>query len=84
MPYQIRINKKIIKVLEKMNEPDYSKVKEAIYALAEDPRPQGYIQLKGRLAYRIRAGNYRVIYEIIDEILTVQIMDLGHRKDIYK
>jgi mRNA interferase RelE/StbE len=84
MPYQVLISKKMLKVLEKMNEPDYSKVRDAIYDLAEEARPHGYIQLKGRSAFRIKVGNYRIIYEVIDEILTIQIIDLGHRKNIYK
>ncbi|WP_460694625.1 type II toxin-antitoxin system RelE family toxin [Mucilaginibacter puniceus] len=52
--------------------------------LSSDPRPNGYRKLKGRDGYRIRVGNYRVIYEIFDNILTVDIITLGHRKDIYE
>ena len=48
------------------------------------PRPMGNKKLKGRDSYRIRVGNYRVIYEIFDNILTVEVIDLGHRKDIYE
>ncbi|TVR84902.1 MAG: type II toxin-antitoxin system RelE/ParE family toxin, partial [Chitinophagaceae bacterium] len=49
-----------------------------------NPRPQGFIKLKGRDAFRIRVANYRIIYEIQDSILLVDVVDLGHRKDIYK
>jgi mRNA interferase RelE/StbE len=55
----------------------------AIKDLAQTPRPQGYKKLKGRSGYRIRVGDYRVIYEIEDEILIIQVVDVGHRKDIY-
>ncbi len=48
-----------------------------------NPRPFGYIKLKGRDAYRIRVGNYRIIYEIHDAILKVIIIEAGDRKDIY-
>ena len=58
-------------------------LKKAIYNLQEDPRPMGYKQLKGRNAYRIRIADYRVIYEIIDQELIIDIVDLGHRKDVY-
>jgi len=81
--YQVRIERPAVKKIEKIPEPDYSRVKEAILSLAEDPRPYGYIKLKGREAYRIRQGNYRVIYEIHEKILTVIVVDAGHRKDIY-
>jgi mRNA interferase RelE/StbE len=43
----------------------------------------GYIKLKGREAFRIRVGQYRIIYEIQDDFLVVQVIDLGHRKEIY-
>ena len=48
------------------------------------PRPQGYRKLKGRKGYRIRVGDYRVIYEIFDHILLIDVIDLGHRKEIYE
>ena len=48
-----------------------------------NPRPFGYIKLKGRNAYRIRAGNYRIIYEIEDKILKVTVIEAGDRKEIY-
>lgn len=56
----------------------------SIGSLSENPRPQGYKKLKGRNGYRIRVGDYRVIYEIFDKILLIDVVDLGHRKDIYE
>ena len=56
----------------------------AIGSLSENPRPQGYRKLKGRKGYRIRVGDYRVIYEILDDILLIDVIDLGHRKEIYE
>ena len=84
MPYQLSIRPKAIKVLEKINEPDYSAIKKAIYSLAENPRPAGCKKLKGRSGWRIRIGNYRIIYNIFDEILSVDVIAVGHRKDIYE
>ncbi|NOU38572.1 MAG: type II toxin-antitoxin system RelE/ParE family toxin [Ferruginibacter sp.] len=66
-----------------MSEPYYSKIKLAIIKLSKNPRPQGYIQLSGRKGFRIRVADYRIIYDIKDDILTIEIIDLGHRKDIY-
>ena len=83
MAYQLTIKKKAIQALEKINDPDYSKIKSAIYSLADDPRPHGYKKLKGRDGYRIRVGNYRVIYEIVDDLLIVEVINIGNRKDIY-
>ncbi|MDD2793848.1 MAG: type II toxin-antitoxin system RelE/ParE family toxin [Sediminibacterium sp.] len=82
--YKIRIEKAVQKNLEKIDEPYYSKIKTAILSLANNPRPQGYKKLKGRDGYRIRVANYRIIYDIFDNILSVDVIDLGHRKDIYE
>lgn len=82
--YQLLIEKQVEKQLEKIAEPDYSRVKAAILGLAINPRPNGYKRLKGRQGYRIRQGNYRVIYDINDQILTVFIVAAGHRRDIYE
>ncbi len=83
MAYQVTLKKKVLKALEDINEPHYSKIKQAIYSLAENPRPQGYKKLKGRDGYRIRVADYRIIYDIFDNILLVNVIDLGHRKGIY-
>ena len=59
-------------------------IKQKIEALAEDPRPPGCRKLAGREAWRIRAGDYRVIYEIDDVARTVLILHIGHRRDVYR
>jgi len=48
--------------------------------LSQNPRPNGFKKLKGRDAFRIRVADYRIIYEIFDETLVIDIIDLGHRK----
>ncbi len=83
MAYIITIKPRAIKSLEKINDPFYSKIKEAIYSLGNDARPEGFKKLKGRDGYRIRVSDYRIIYEIHDNILLIDIIDLGHRKKIY-
>ena len=82
--YTLRIEKAVVKSLEKINEPYYSKIKTAILKLAKNPRPAGYKKLKGRDGFRIRVADYRIIYDIFDDILQVDVIDLGHRKDIYE
>lgn len=82
--YKLFIEKAVYKQLKNIPERDYKKVMASIAALATDPRPQGSIKLKGRPGYRIREGNYRVIYEINDKILTVTVIEAGNRKEIYK
>ena len=81
--YKLRIEKTVQKALEKINEPYYSKIKTAIINHAKNPRPVGYKKLKGRDGFRIRVADYRIIYDIIDNILTVDVIELGHRKEVY-
>ena len=83
MTYSLTFSRQASKELEKINEPFYSSIKQAIIGLSENPRPNGYKKLKGRDGYRIRVGNYRVIYNIFDNQLIVEIIALGHRRDIY-
>jgi mRNA interferase RelE/StbE len=84
MRYHVKLKNGAIKALIKINEPYYSNVKKAIYSLATNPRPMGYKKLKGRDGYRIRVANYRIIYEILDDVLLVDVIEIGHRKDIYE
>ncbi len=84
MIYSVKLRKRAIKALEKINEPYYSNIKEAIYNLADNPRPIGSKKLRGREGYRIRVADYRIIYDIFDDVLLVDVIDLGHRKDIYE
>lgn len=81
--YKVRIERKVQKKLAKIPEPYYSKIKAAILDLGSNPRPQDCKKLKGRDGYRIRVTDYRIIYEIQDGVLLVDVIDLGHRKDIY-
>jgi len=60
------------------------KIKADILSLADDPFPTGYKKLKGlKNMYRIRVGDYRVIYTIHQQTITIEILKIGHRKDIY-
>ncbi len=81
--YKITISKLAQKQLDKFADNLASRLIDALYTLANDPRPPGCKKLKGRDGYRIRVGDYRIIYEIIDDVLIVNIVALGHRKDIY-
>jgi mRNA interferase RelE/StbE len=82
--YQVVIEKQAQKQLEKISPPDYIKIVAALKNLANDPRPFGYKKLKGRPGYRIRVGDYRIIYQIKDNILTVFILIIGHRREVYE
>jgi mRNA interferase RelE/StbE len=84
MPYQLIIERTARKDIQKMNKSDQLVVIQAISELADEPRPVGCKKLKGRTAWRIRVGDYRVIYEIQDDLLIVTVITAGHRRDVYK
>jgi len=84
MTYSIFITRQAQKELTKLSTNDYLKIKAKIQALSENPRPPGSKKLKGREGWRIRSGNYRVIYDIKDDKLLVKILKIRHRKDIYR
>ncbi|HAH54525.1 MAG TPA: type II toxin-antitoxin system mRNA interferase toxin, RelE/StbE family [Flavobacterium sp.] len=81
--YELQYKKKAIKALAKINEPYYSAIIKAIDELAENPRPFGYKKLSGRSGYRIRIGTYRIIYDIFDTNLIIEIVNVGSRGGIY-
>jgi mRNA interferase RelE/StbE len=83
MLYTINFTKQAFKDLDKINEPFYSNIKQAIINLSVNSRPNGFKKLKGREGFRIRIGNYRVIYNIYDNELVIEVIALGHRKNIY-
>ena len=82
--YKVVIERYAQKQLEKIDRKMIPVIKAAVLDLAIDPRPQGYEKLKGINAYRIRVGNYRIIYEIHDNIITVVVVDIGNRKEVYR
>lgn len=70
--------------LSRLRKKDYEKIEAAVLRLEDEPRPANCQKLKGRDAWRIRIGEYRVIYEINDQARIVTILDVGHRKEIYR
>ena len=85
MPYQVVIPKTVQKQLDRLPHDVRLKIGEELVLLAENPRPFGYIKLRGyQDQYRIRVGDYRIQYRIRDEELVVLIVSLRHRKDAYR
>jgi mRNA interferase RelE/StbE len=84
MTYYITIKKRAVKALADLPDENYQRVRDAIQKLAENPRPSGCLKLTGKEAWRIRIGDYRVIYEVDDRSKKVTVLDIGHRRDIYR
>lgn len=85
MAYRIAYQPGVQKQLRRLPTTMQVKIVTAIDSLSGDPRPQGCKKLKNRInRYRIRVGDYRVIYAIQDAIVTVEVLEVGHRSDIYR
>ena len=81
--YSVRITRSAAKELEAAPKQDRVRIAEKIQRLSADPRPIGSEKLSGEDKYRIRQGDYRILYTIDDEIITVLVVKIGHRKDVY-
>ncbi len=86
MSYELVISRQALKDLAELPKPVVGRVVKAINGLGTDPRPDGCKKLKGKheVLWRIRVGQYRVIYSIADEVRIVEIRDVGHRSSIYE
>jgi len=82
--YVVILSKNAQKQLDKIPLHIVEPILQGIESLGADPRPVGCKKLKGRDGFRIRVGNYRVIYEIFDKQLIVDVITVGHRRDIYQ
>ena len=84
MIYSIKIKSETKKYLLTLEKNLRRRISRSINELAANPRPSECKKLKGRDAYRIRVGDYRVIYEIYDDVLVVLIIRVAHRREVYK
>lgn len=84
MTYVIAILRRAQKELSDLPQEAYDRVRDAIRGLVAEPRPNGSKKLAGRNGWRIRVGSYRVIYEIDDSNHSVIILQIGHRRDVYR
>lgn len=83
MKYELFVNQKAEKAISKIDKNYALKIRESIRKLADNPRPNGTIKLKGKdNTYRIRVGDYRIIYEIYDSKILILVLDIGHRREV--
>lgn len=84
MTYRLFLLPRAQKELARLPTDAYERIRTAIRALAEEPRPPGCRKLSGRDGWRIRVGDYRVLYEIEDASKVVTVLQVGHRRDVYR
>ena len=82
--YKLVFKKSVSKDFRPIPNKDVTRILQRIEELQEDTRPIGSEKLSGQERYRIRQGVYRIIYEVVDELLIVTVVKVGHRKHVYK
>jgi mRNA interferase RelE/StbE len=82
--FKLVFRKLVAKDLPPIPNQDVARILQRMEELQENPRPVGIEKLSGQERYRIRQGVYRILYEVTDELLTVMLVKVGHRKAVYK
>ena len=82
--YEVELSEVAKKDLAKLAVQVQDRLRLAFKVLSHNPRPPKSLKLKGRSGYRVRVGDYRIIYEIFDKRVIILIMRIGHRREIYK
>ncbi len=83
-PYEVLMEPPARRVLAKLPRDIQARLLARIELLGTNPRPQGAVKLSGHEAYRVRVGDYRIIYSVLDDRLLVLVVDVGHRREVYR
>jgi mRNA interferase RelE/StbE len=82
--YRVIVRKSVAKDMRGIPKKDARRIVAVIKSLADTPRPSGSKKLSGQERYRLRQGNYRILYEIEDDRLIVCVVRVGNRRDVYR
>jgi len=83
--YKVELSNTAFKALKKIPKNDLQRILKIITQFETDPFPHGSIKLAGEEdAYRVRMGDYRIIYEVHNNILVILVLKIGHRKEVYR
>ena len=82
--YKIYFKQSAIKDHDAIPKKDLQRIIDRIDLVKEDPRPPGCVKLSGQERYRVRQGNYRIVYSIQDDVLTIWIVKIGRRRDVHR
>jgi len=84
LSYAVLIERRAQRALSRIPQQERDRIAATIRRLADEPRPHGVKKLTGREAWRIRVGDYRILYEIHDDRLVVLVVEIGHRRQVYR
>ena len=84
-PYRVEVARRAVKAITALPRTEQRRVQAAIDLLAQTPRPPGCVAMAGeKSSYRVRVGDYRIVYEVHDRVLLVQVVRVGHRREVYR
>jgi mRNA interferase RelE/StbE len=84
MAYQVEVRPAARRQIRKLPIAAQDQIRPVVRALADEPRPHGVSKLTGSDLYRVRSGDYRIVYEIHDAVLVVVVVTVGHRGEVYR
>lgn len=83
--YRIRLSRRAVRALASLERRDQQRVRGALDLLAGNPRPPTCVAMKGEDGvYRVRVGDFRIVYEVMDGELLVLVIRIGHRREVYR
>ena len=83
--YEVRLARRAVRSLAELQRRDQQRIRAAIDLLADQPRPPNCVALQGESGvYRVRVGDYRIVYEVFDRLLVVQVVRVGHRREVVR
>jgi len=83
--YEVRLARRAERALALLQRREQQRIRAALDLLADNPRPPNCVAMQGEdLVYRVRVGDYRIVYEVLDTVLLVHVVRIGHRREVYR
>ena len=83
--YEVRLSGRAVRSLASLERREQLRIRAALDLLADNPRPPNCVAMKGENSvYRVRVGDYRIVYEVLDGVLLIHVVRIGHRRDVYR
>ena len=83
--YEVKLARRAEKSLASLERREQQRIRAALDLLAESPRPPACVAMQGEESvYRVRVGDYRIVYEVLDAVLLIHLVRVGHRREVYR
>jgi mRNA interferase RelE/StbE len=83
--YEVRLARRAARALSALQRREQQRIRAALDLLADNPRPPNCVPMQGEdSVYRVRVGDYRIVYEVLDAVLLVHVVRIGHRREVYR